>query len=228
MRYAFIEEHRSCWAVNLMAEVLAVSVSGFYSWLGRPKSKRAKADETLTKQIVMFHCGNRCTYGSPRIHRDLKAAGQQVGRKRVARLMNAAGVRGKTKRKYKTTTNAKHSRPKANNLIQQNFAAAAPDTLWASDITYISTLEGWLYLAVTLDLFSRKVIGWAFSDRLADDLTLSALRMATRQRPTPTKLIHHSDRGVQGEFNRSLQHVSESMIAERRVLLQESSNQAFF
>ncbi len=151
MRYAFIEGHRSCWAVSLIAEVLAVSVSGFYSWLGRLKSRRAKADETLTKQIVMFHYGSRCTYGSPRIHRDLKAAGQQVGRKRVARLMNAAGIRGKTKRKCKTTTNAKHSCPKADNLIQQNFAAAAPDTLWASDITYISTLEGWLYLAVTLD-----------------------------------------------------------------------------
>lgn len=193
MRYAFIEEHRRCWAVKLMAEVLAVSVSGFYSWLKRPKSRQAEADGVLTEQIIMFHCGSRCTYGSPRIHKDLKAAGHKGGRKRVARLMRAAGIRGKAKRKFKTTTNAKHNRPKAENLVKQNFDVAKPDTLWASDITYIPTGEGWLYLAATLDLFSRKVIGWAFSDRLTDDLSLSALEMATQQRSTPTKLIHHSD-----------------------------------
>ena len=104
--------------------------------------------------------------------------------------MRAAGIGGKAKRKFKTATNAKHSRPKAQNLVKQNFNAAEPDTLWASDITYISTSEGWLYLAVTLDLFSRKVIGWAFSDRLTDDLSLSALEMATQQRPASAKLIH--------------------------------------
>ena len=149
-----------------MAEVLAVSVSGFYSWLKRPKSRQAEEDEVLTEQIIMFHCGSRYTYGSPRIHRDLRAAGHQVGRKRVARLMRAADIRGKAKRKFKTTTNAKHSRPKAQNLVKQNFAAIDPNRLWASDITYISTQEGWLYFAVILDLFSRKVVGWAFSDRL--------------------------------------------------------------
>jgi transposase InsO family protein len=111
--------------------------------------------------------------------------------------MRAAGIRGKAKRKFKTTTNAKHSRPKAENLVKQNFDVAKPDTLWASDITYIPTGEGWLYLAATLDLFSRKVIGWAFSDRLTDDLSLSALEMATRQRPAPATLIHHSDQGSQ-------------------------------
>jgi len=137
MRYAFIEEHCRCWAVIVMAEVLAVSVSGFYSWLGRPKSRRTQEDEGLTQKIVMFQCGSRCTYGSPRIHRDLKAAGYRVGRKRVARLMRAAGIKGKAKRKFKTTTNAKHSRPKAENLVKQNFAVAEPDTLCASDITYI-------------------------------------------------------------------------------------------
>ena len=201
MRYAFIEEHRGCWAVKRMAEVLAVSVSGFYGWLKRPKSRRAQKDEVLTEQIIMFHCGSRCTYGSPRVHRDLKAAGYRVGRKRVARLMQAAGIKGKTKHKFKTTTNAKHNRPKADNLVQQNFAVAEPDTLWASDITYLATAEGWLYLAVTLDLFNRKVIGWAFSDRLTDDLTLMALKMATRQCPAPATLVHHSDQGVQYASN---------------------------
>lgn len=197
MRYTFVEEHRGRWAVSRIAEVLAVAVSGFYDWLKRPKSRRAQEDEVLTEKIIMFHCGSRCTYGSPRVHKDLRAAGHKVGRKRVARLMSVAGIRGKTKRKSKTTTNAKHNRPKAENLVKQNFAVAEPDTLWASDITYISTSEGWLYLAVTLDLFSRKVVGWAFSDRLTDDLSLSALKMATRQRPTSAQLIHHSDQGSQ-------------------------------
>ena len=150
-----MKEHRGRWAVSLMAEVLAVSVSGFYDWLRRGKSKRAEENEKLSEQIIMFHCGSRCTYGSPRIHRDLKAAGHAVGRKRVARLMRVAGIRGKTKRKFKTTTNSKHQRPKADNLVRQNFDIAAPNALWASDITYIATAEGWLYLAVTLDLFSE-------------------------------------------------------------------------
>lgn len=139
MRYAFIKEHRGCWAVSLMAEVLAVSVSGFYDWLKRPKSKRVKEDEKLTEKIIMFHCGSRCTYGSPRIHKDLKADGQRVGRKRGARLMKAAGIKGKSKRRFKSTTNAKHKRPKADNLVKQNFSTPAPDTLWASDISYIPT-----------------------------------------------------------------------------------------
>ncbi len=193
MRYAFIKANCGQWAVSLLAQVLAVSVSGFYDWLRRGKSKRAEEDEVLTEKIVMFHCGSRCTYGSPRIHKDLKAAGHNVGRKRVARLMRNAGLRGKTKRKFKTTTISQHQRPRAENLVQQNFDVTTPNTLWASDVSYISTSEGWLYLAVTLDLFSRKVVGWAFSDRLSDSLTLTALEMATQQRPTPANLLHHSD-----------------------------------
>ncbi len=201
MRYAFIRENRGAWAVGLMAGVLAVSVSGFYDWLRRGQSKRAADDEVLTEKIVMFHCGSRFTYGSPRIHKDLKAAGHDVGRKRVARLMRNAGLRGKTKRRFKTTTNSQHARPKAENLVKQNFDVANPNTLWASDLTYVPTAEGWLYLAVTLDLFSRKVVGWAFSDRLTDELTLTALEMATRQRPNSATLTHHSDQGSQYASN---------------------------
>ena len=155
----------------------------------------------------MFHCGSRCSYGSPRIHKDLKADGHSVGRKRVARLMKEAGIRGKTKRKFKTTTNSKHKRPKADNLIKQDFSTAAPNRLWASDITYIPTQEGWLYLAVILDLYSRKVIGWAFSKRLTDDLTRSALNVALQQRSNLSGLIYHSDQGVQyasADFRASL------------------------
>lgn len=216
MKYVFIKEHRGAWSVSMMAGVLAVSVSGFYDWLRRGQSQRAADDEKLTEKIVMLHCRIRGTYGSPRIHKDLKAAGHKVGRKRVARLMRSAGVRGKTKRRFKTTTTSRHQRPKAANLVEQNFDVATPNTLWASDITYVPTSEGWLYLAVTLDLFSRKVIGWAFSDRLTDDLTLSALTMATRQRPDTATLTHHSDGGSQyasRAFRAELKanHITQSM-----------------
>jgi putative transposase len=197
VRYAFIKEHRGHWAVSLMAKVLAVSVSGFYHWLKRTPCRRKLEEECLTQKIVMFHSSSRAIYGSPRIYEDLQAAGYKVGRKRVARLMKAAGLRGKTKRRFKTTTSSRHARPRAANLVEQNFAVATPNTLWASDITYLPTAEGWLYLAVTLDLFSRKVVGWAFSDRLTDDLTLAALTMATRQRSDLTTLTHHSDQGSQ-------------------------------
>ena len=220
MRYAFIEEHRGSWAVKLMAEVLAVSVSGFYAWLKRPKSKRTQENEVLTEKIIMFHsCASRvfrCTYGSPRIHRDLLDAGYKASRGRVARLMRVAGIRGKTKRKFKTTTNSKHKRPKAENLVKQNFSSATPDTLWASDISYIPTDEGWLYLAVTLDLFSRKVIGWAFSNRLTDDLSLAALDMAVQQRSSSAQLIHHSDQGIQ--FQRSAEALPSASAAFRKTL----------
>ena len=214
MRYAFIKEHRGQWSVAGMAEVLAVSVSGFYDWLKRPKSRRARENESLTEKIIRFHCGSRFTYGSPRIHQDLKAAGHKVGRKRVARLMKAAGIRGKSKRKFKITTNSKHTRPKAKNLLKQNFVTKTPNSLWASDISYIPTHEGWLYLAVTLDLYSRKVIGWAFSSRLTDALTLAALAMARGQHYTADQTIHHSDQGVQYASHSFRNHLKEAGIRQ--------------
>jgi putative transposase len=197
MRYAFIKEHRYQWTVTLMCRVLEVAVSGYYDWLGRPISKRAKENEILTEKIIMFHCGSRCTYGSPRVHKDMRQAGYPVSENRVARLMKLNNIRGKAKRKFKTTTTSKHQRPRAENLVKQDFQSKEPDKLWVGDITYISTLEGWLYLAIILDVFSRKVIGWAFSDRLTDDLVLSALTMAKQQRQTTAGLIHHSDQGSQ-------------------------------
>jgi putative transposase len=197
MRYTFIKEHRQQWRIALMCKVLDVAVSGFYHWLNRPQSNRSQENERLTEQIVMFHCGSRCTYGSPRIYKDLKAAGYRVSENRVSRLMKRSGIRGKAKRKFKTTTKSNHQRPKAENLVKQNFQSSEPNKLWVSDITYIATLEGWVYLAVVLDVFSRKVIGWAFSERLTDDLVLAALRMAKHQRATKNNLIHHSDQGSQ-------------------------------
>jgi putative transposase len=208
MRYAFIKEHRQVWRVRLMCRVLEASVSGFYDWYDRPASKRAKEDTDLTEKIVIFHCGSGCTYGSPRIYKDMKAAGYRLGEKRVARLMKRQGIQGKAKRKYKTTTTSSHERPRAENLVKQNFTMTEPNKLWVSDITYIPTLEGWLYLAITLDAFSRKAIGWAFSDRLSDTLVLTALRMAKQRRTLPNDLIHHSDQGSQyasSDFRKSLQ-----------------------
>jgi putative transposase len=216
MRYVFIKEHRQQWRVRLMCKVLEVSVSGFYDWLERPVSQRQQDDEKLTEQIVMFHCGSGCTYGSPRIYKDMKAAGYTLGEKRVARLMKLRGIRGKAKCKYKTTTISVHKRPRAENLVKQNFTVSEPNKLWVSDITYIPTLEGWLYLAVTLDAFSRKAIGWSFSDRLTDTLVLKALRMAKQRRTFSADLIHHSDQGSQyasTEFRASLNedHITQSM-----------------
>jgi putative transposase len=207
MRYAFIKEHRHVWTVALMCKVLEVAVSGFYHWLNRPVSKLAQENTKLTEQILMFHCGSRCTYGSPRVHRDMKAAGYNVSENRVARLMRQKGIRGKAKRKFKTTTTSHHQHPRTENLVKQDFQSTQPNKLWVSDITYIATLEGWLYLAVILDVFSRKVIGWAFSARLTDDLTLAALRMAKQRRTLSDQLIHHSDQGSQyasADFRASL------------------------
>jgi putative transposase len=216
MRYAFIKAHRQQWRIALMCKVLEVSVSGFYDWLDRPASKRSQEDEKLTEHILMFHWGSRCTYGSPRIHKDMKQAGYHLGEKRIARLMKAKGIRGKAKRKYKTTTTSKHERPRTENLVKQNFTVTDPNKLWVSDITYIATLEGWLYLAIILDVFSRKVIGWAFSEKLTDDLTVAALHMAKQQRSTKHNLIHHSDQGSQyasADFQASLRQdtITQSM-----------------
>lgn len=197
MKYAFIKEHRQQWRIRLMCKVLGVSVSGFYGWLDRPASKRQQEDEKLTEQIIMFHCGSGCRYGSPRVYKDMKAAGYKLGEKRVARLMKRQGIQGKAKRKYKTTTTSKHERPRAENLVKQNFTVTEPNKLWVSDITYIATLEGWLYLTIILDAFSRKVIGWAFSDRLTDTLVLTALAMAQQKRNSSAELILHSDQGSQ-------------------------------
>jgi putative transposase len=216
MRYAFIKEQREHWSVTLMCNVLEVAVSGFYHWLKRPVSTRSQENEKLTEQIVMFHCGSRCTYGSPRIHKDLREAGYTVSENRVARLMKRKSIQGKAKRKFKTTTTSKHQRPRVENLVKQDFQSPTPNRLWVSDITYIATLEGWLYLAVILDVFSRKVIGWAFSERLTDDLVLTALHMAKQQRQISKELIHHSDQGSQyasHDFQASLKHddITQSM-----------------
>jgi putative transposase len=204
--YAFIRDHVADYPIQVMCEVLGVSRSGYYAWASRPESARAVEDHAVAAEIRVAHEASRGRYGSPRVHAALRAHGRQVGRKRVARLMRDMGLSARRKRRFRRTTDSAHAFPVAPNLLGRDFTARAPDRVWLADLTYIWTAEGWLYLAVVLDLFSRRVVGWAMADHLGHELALAALDMAiARQRPAPG-LIHHSDRGVQGGFKWSSQH----------------------
>jgi putative transposase len=191
-----VNANQAMYGVVTMCRVLAVSASGYYAWLKRPLSARARADTELMSRLTAIHQFSRGTYGAPRIHEELSAAGIHVGRKRVARLMRAAGLRGVSRRRWiSTTVRDRKARP-ASDLVERNFTAAAPDCLWVADITYIRTWAGFLYLAVVLDVFSRKIVGWAMATHLRTELVLEALNMALGQRH-PAAVIHHSDQGSQ-------------------------------
>jgi transposase InsO family protein len=195
--YGFIRDHLATFPVQLLCEVLGVSRSGYYAWASRPESARAAADRDLAAAIHVSHEGSRGRYGSPRVHAELRAHGRRVGRKRVARLMRGMGLSARRKRRFRRTTDSAHAFPVAPNRLGRDFTASAPDRVWLSDLTYLWTAEGWLYLAVVLDLFSRRVVGWAMADHLGHELALAALDMAiARQRPA-SGLLQHSDRGVQ-------------------------------
>jgi len=186
-----------------MCTTLEVSRSGFYAWLGRGESERSLENRRLTELIREEHERSRKIYGSPRIHAALKSRGETCGLNRVARLMREAGIRSKVKRKFRRTTNSRHDHPVAANLLAQDFSTSGPNEVWASDITYIWTDEGWLYLASTMDLFSRAVVGWSMSSTMPASLVVNALSMAIDRRSPPAGMIHHSDRGVQyaaGDF----------------------------
>ena len=184
------------YAIATMCRVLGVSASGYYAWLKRPPCARARADAELISRIRAIHQYSRQTYGAPRIHEELLAAGIRLGRKRVARLMKAAGLSGVSRRKWMTTTVREHSARPAPDLVNRNFTAPAPNCLWVADITYIPTWAGFLYLAVVLDAFSRKIVGWAMENHLRSELVVAALNMALGQR-RPAGVIHHSDQGTQ-------------------------------
>jgi putative transposase len=188
--------HRATHAIATMSRVLGVSSSGFHAWCTRPVSVRAQADAALLDQIRAIHTRSRGTYGVPRVHAELAAQGVHVGRKRVARLMTAAGLAGVSRRKRTTTTQRDRDAQPAPDLVARNFTAAAPDQLWVADITYIPTWAGFLYLAVVVDAWSRRVVGWAMATHLRTELVLEALNMALTQR-RPTAVIHHSDQGCQ-------------------------------
>lgn len=197
MRFAFIEAEKAAFPVTMMCRLLEVSRSGFYASRGRRESTRAGEDRRLLVNIRASHTASRGTYGSPRVHRDLVDDGMAVGRHRVARLMRHEGLRSKRRRRYRVTTNSEHRHPVAANVLKRDFTADAQNCKWAADITYVWTRCGWLYLAVVLDLYSRRVVGWAMSNRITRELALNALRMALTHRPRPDLLVHHSDRGSQ-------------------------------
>ncbi len=197
MRFAFIATEKACYPVALMCRVLQVSRAGYYAWCKRPPSPRALKDQTLALEVAAIHAHSHARYGSPRVHAELRARGQRTGRKRVARLMRAAGLRARGRRRFRATTDSVHAMAIKRNLLARRFAVPAPNTSWVGDITYLWTLEGWLYLAVILDLFSRRVVGWAVSERLERGVALDALQMALTDRQPPQGLLHHSDRGSQ-------------------------------
>ena len=188
--------HRATHAIATMSRVLGVSSSGFHAWCTRPVSARAQTDAALLDQIRAIYTRSRGTDGVPRVHAELAAQGVHVGRKRVARLMAAAGLAGVSRRKGTTTTRRDRDARPAPDLVERDFTAAAPDQLWVADITYILTWAGFLYLAVVLDAWSRRVVGWAMATHLRTELVLAALNMALMQR-RPTAVMHHSDQGCQ-------------------------------
>jgi len=183
--------------VEKMCHTFSVSRSGYYQWLKRKPSLRDRKDELLKQEILKIYHQGRGNYGSPRIHRDLLKIGISCGRKRVERLMKELGIRAKHKKKYKVTTDSWHHYPVAENLLNRNFNPSGPNQCWVADISYIYTREGWLYLAAVMDLYSRKLIGWAMGKRLTKDLVIKALKMAIGNRRPDTGLLMHSDRGSQ-------------------------------
>jgi len=197
MRYRFIEQYRAEHSIVLMCRVLQVSRSGYYAWRKRPESAREMANQELGAEIDQIFKAKRQVYGSPRIRKELLALGKRYSRKRIARLMRKLGLRARCRRKYKVTTQRNAAHEVAPNLLQQDFHAEHPNAKWIADITYIRTQGGWLYLAVILDLYSRRVIGWAMGPRLTQALALDALQMALKRCQPPTGLIHHSDQGSQ-------------------------------
>jgi len=197
MRYQFIEAHRDEFEVQVMCDVLDVSRSGYYAWRTRPASAREMADADFTERIGRLFDDSRQTYGYESIWRAMQAKEQACGKHRVRRLMRQEGLVVKQSKRYKRTTKANPDHQPAPNLLDGDFAAERPDTKWCGDITYIPTQEGWLYLAVILDLFSRRIVGWAMNARMTQELVCTALRMALCQRQPAGSLIHHSDRGSQ-------------------------------
>ena len=204
MKYAWIAKHIVMWPITLMCEVLGVSASGFFEHrsraashqAGKPSSGRV-SNEALLAHIRAIHAQTKQEYGWPRVWKELLARGIRVGKDRVQRMMKAHGIKARGKRKFVVTTDSRHDLPVAENLLARNFSPEAPDRVWSSDITYIATDEGWLYLAAVIDLFSRQVVGWSMQSHMQASLVTDALRMAWFRRHPAPGLIFHSDRGSQ-------------------------------
>ena len=197
MRYGFIRDNSDEFHVENACRVLNVSASGYYAWSGRGPSNHEIDDARLIDKIRSIYDASGGVYGVRRIHRQLLADGERCSVNRIARLMRKCGIKARRRRKYRVTTDSKHDLPVAQNLLDRQFFSAGPNQVWASDITYIWTLEGWLYLAAVIDLHSRMVVGWSMSERLDRGMALDALSMAVGRRNPGSGLIHHSDRGSQ-------------------------------
>jgi putative transposase len=197
MRFALIDAKKAEIPIETACTVLGVSISGYYAWKGRPASARQSDDMVMLAYIRAEFVTSNETYGSPRMHAELKELGLSIGRHRVARLMSENGLKARQKTRFKRTTDSDHGGPVASNVLDQDFTATAPDQKWGVDISYVWTAEGWLYLAIVLDLFSRRIVGWQLSDRMKRGLAMDALRRAIALRRPPPGLIHHSDRGSQ-------------------------------
>jgi putative transposase len=205
--YRLIEVEKAHHAVSQLCRVLGVARAGYYAWSSRPPSARAIADAALAEQIRDIHARSRGTYGAPRVHAELRLGlGVRVGRKRVARLMRGAGVVGVHRRRRHGLTRRDPAATSAPDLVERQFTPPATDRLWVADITQQRTDQGWLYLAVVLDAFSRRVVGWSMADHLHTELVLDALDMAITQRNPAPGLVHHTDHGCQPRFKGSSQH----------------------
>jgi transposase InsO family protein len=197
VKYQAIKDHARRFSVSLMCRVLQVSAAGYYDWLKRVESARSRHNRRLLVAIRACHARSHRNYGSPRITRELRADGERCSENRVARLMRVHGVRAKRVKKWRATTQSAHGLPVAPNTLKRRFEVDAPNRVWASDISYIWTEEGWLYLAVVMDLYSRAVIGWSIRSHMTAELAIEALQMALLRRKPKPGLLHHSDRGVQ-------------------------------
>ena len=185
MRFVFIHAEKALYPVRVLCSVLGVSRSGYYAWIARPRAARAQADEQLVVEIVAAHRRSRATYGSPRVHSELRTRGTRVGRKRIERLMRERGIRARRKRRFRRTTDSRHAYPIAPNVLGRRFAVKSANAVWVTDVTSIWTGEGWTFLAVMLDLFARRVVGWAASETNDTALALAVLDSALRERSPP-------------------------------------------
>ena len=220
MRYAWIETQRDCYPLQLLCRVLQVSRSGYYAWRGRAPSVTARRRQQIGQAAQESHRGSHGTYGYRRVHRDL-VADREIAccRETVRRVMAELGLWGRCKRRFVKTTDSNHQQPIAANQLQRDFTAMRPDQKWLADITYIRLAEGWLYLAVVLDCFSRRIVGWSLSRRIDAELVCAALEMALRRRRPQGDLVHHSDRGVQyasGTLRELLQREGLTMSMSRK------------
>ena len=198
MKYAWIDAQRREFPLPDMCQVLSVSISGYRAWRRGGKPGRTRlSDAQAVALIKSIHAQVRCAYGSRRMHAELQARGHRIGIDRIERLMREHGIRARHRRRFKATTDSKHSMPVAPNLLNRDFTPAAPNRVWTGDITYIATGEGWLYLAIVLDLFNREIVGWSIKPRMTADIVTDALAMAWFRRKPPAGVIFHSDRGSQ-------------------------------